>query len=127
MKHLCQKRFMDGYTMRQCTKNAVVERNGKHYCKIHDPERVKAKAAERQAKFDKELEEMRVNSKLRTTAANACTSINPDNPQAVAESIGAMYEALKVIQCLAEEEYINRFVLMQVRQALALAENKGGE
>lgn len=35
------------------------------------------------------------NANLIVSAVNACISINPDNPQAVAESIKEMYEALK--------------------------------
>lgn len=34
-------------------------------------------------------------AKLITTAVNACISVNPENPLAVAESIKDMYEALK--------------------------------
>jgi len=34
----------------QCTRRAVVERNGKAYCKRHDPEYIKQKVAEREAK-----------------------------------------------------------------------------
>lgn len=34
----------------QCTKKVVVERNGKSYCKIHDPEYIKEKDSEREAK-----------------------------------------------------------------------------
>jgi len=37
----------------QCLKKAVIERGGKYYCKIHDPEYIKMKDAERQAKRDK--------------------------------------------------------------------------
>ena len=37
-----------------CSKPAKVERAGKWYCTIHDPERVKAKRAARQSKFDAE-------------------------------------------------------------------------
>lgn len=36
----------------QCEKGAVVERDGKWYCKIHDPEYIKEKAAKSKAKWD---------------------------------------------------------------------------
>ena len=36
----------------QCSRSAVVERDGKPYCKIHDPEYIKRKDAERQAKYE---------------------------------------------------------------------------
>ena len=38
------------------------------------------------------------NAKLVVTAVNACISVNPDNPVAVAESIKEMYEALKALK-----------------------------
>ncbi|KKN71835.1 hypothetical protein LCGC14_0416890 [marine sediment metagenome] len=34
----------------QCSKKAVVKRDGKWYCKIHDPEYIKAKEDKRQAR-----------------------------------------------------------------------------
>ena len=37
---------------------------------------------------------MRANAHLIAAAVNACASVNPDNPMAVAESIKDMYEAL---------------------------------
>ena len=37
------------------------------------------------------------NANLATAAVNACASVNPDNPLAVAESIKDMYEALKAL------------------------------
>ncbi|MDP2729631.1 MAG: hypothetical protein Q8O55_04035 [Dehalococcoidales bacterium] len=41
----------------QCRKNAVVQRDGKWHCKIHDPEYIRAKQEERQVNFDKERAE----------------------------------------------------------------------
>jgi len=41
------------FQQHQCNNKAVVERDGKWYCKIHDPEYIKQKDAERQAKRDK--------------------------------------------------------------------------
>ena len=76
----------------RCSKKAV---DGKPYCKIHDPEYVKAKGAAKQAQWEKEWAEEKAHQNLVSTALNACRQINPDNPQAVAESITAMYEALE--------------------------------
>ncbi len=41
---------------------------------------------------------------LIAAAVNACQSVNPDNPMAVAESIKFMYEALKEITELAPRD-----------------------
>ncbi len=37
-----------------CSRKAVVERDGKPYCKIHDPEYRKEKAEERHTKYESE-------------------------------------------------------------------------
>jgi ferric-dicitrate binding protein FerR (iron transport regulator) len=39
-----------------CTKKVTVERDGKPYCSIHDPEAVKARDAARRKKWDEESE-----------------------------------------------------------------------
>ena len=41
------------------------------------------------------IEEAEANARLIAAAVNACASVNPDNPMAVAESIRDMYEALE--------------------------------
>ncbi|HUW43583.1 MAG TPA: hypothetical protein VMV95_01300 [Bacillota bacterium] len=38
----------------QCQKKAVVKREGKFYCKIHDPEYIKIKEKKREEKYKKE-------------------------------------------------------------------------
>ena len=38
----------------QCSKKAVVNREGKFYCKIHDPEYIKAKSQKRTVEYTKE-------------------------------------------------------------------------
>jgi len=81
----------------QCENKAVVVRDGKQYCKIHDPEYIKEKEAKHTAKFNKEWADKKARRELESTAIRACKSINPDNPIAVAESIQDMYKALKGI------------------------------
>jgi hypothetical protein len=39
-----------GWHKHNCLRNAVVERNGKRYCKRHDPEEVRSRRAKREAK-----------------------------------------------------------------------------
>jgi len=79
----------------KCQKKAVVERDGKFYCKIHDPEYVKAKDEARTAKWDKEWAEKKAYMELQNTAVRACKELNPDNPLAVAQSIKEMVEFIK--------------------------------
>lgn len=42
---------------KQCSKVAKVERSGKHYCTIHDPERIAQKKAERSEKWEEKYRE----------------------------------------------------------------------
>lgn len=42
----------DAWHYGRCGRNAVVERDGKPYCKIHDPEYIEAKDRKRQAKYE---------------------------------------------------------------------------
>jgi len=54
-KQCCEKIYdklnWNGY---QCSKKAIVERNGKSYCKVHDPEYIKTKDRKREEKYRKE-------------------------------------------------------------------------
>ncbi|MFA4974910.1 MAG: hypothetical protein WC683_20090 [bacterium] len=62
-KPKCSERIFRDYTHYPCQHPAVVERDGKWYCKIHDPEYVKAKreewAAKLQAQFAADKERYR--------------------------------------------------------------------
>ena len=42
----------DAWRTGQCSRNAIIDRDGKSYCKIHDPEYIKQKDAKRQAKYE---------------------------------------------------------------------------
>ncbi len=54
----CSKRIFDGSRVdfggHMCRKKATIERDGKPWCKLHDPERVAAKRAEREARWNAE-------------------------------------------------------------------------
>ena len=77
-------------------------------------------------------EEAEANAQLIAAAVNACISVNPDNPLAVAESIKDMYEALKTMQSWLEAniekvgaDCEEADMLKEIQPALAKAE--GGE
>lgn len=57
MERRCSQRVFDRTFGYQCQKKAVIERDGKPYCKIHDPEYIKAKRDAQQAKFEAEWAE----------------------------------------------------------------------
>lgn len=50
----CQSRVVSegGFHTHQCQNKPVITRDSKPYCKIHDPEYIKAKDAKRRAKWD---------------------------------------------------------------------------
>jgi hypothetical protein len=50
----CEERVWDSksWYSSQCTRNAIVERNGKHYCKIHDPEYIKDKVEKQNQAYE---------------------------------------------------------------------------
>lgn len=92
-KHQCSAKIdFDtwGHTT-PCKRSATIERDGKWYCKIHDPEYRKQRATERTKVWEKKF-----NADVAgNIAETACLKINPDNPRAVAEQIVPMYKALK--------------------------------
>lgn len=92
-KHKCSARVFGDWHSHPCRKPATIEVDGKWYCGTHNP--IKAKT--REAKATKELEHKMLICRVEGIAQRACFQINPDNPQAVAESIKDMYEALKWI------------------------------
>lgn len=59
-KHDCAKRVYSGarhdFSGHMCTRKATVERNGKWWCKQHDPEAESARMAAREAKWKAEDE-----------------------------------------------------------------------
>ncbi len=111
----CSETFMDGWQRRQCMKGAVITRDNKPYCGIHDPEYIEKKNEKSRQKYERELN-LRVAERVRELnlrvaeriAGESCHKINPDNPRAVAESIGDMYNVLK--RCFTYLEALNQTV-----------------
>jgi len=75
----------------RCPRIAVVQRNDDWYCKVHDPEYIKAKDAKQTAEWEVKGKKQRTEF----TAYQQCIKINPNNPLAVAGAIGDMHEILK--------------------------------
>ena len=71
-----------------------------------------------------DIENQEANARLITAAVNACASVNPDNPMAVAESIKDMYEALKVALNETPGFMLGEDVKQLMKQALAKAEGR---
>ena len=100
-KHQCSVKVWDDRSFSwQCLKPAKVERDGKWYCSIHDPEYIKAKNKAREEEWERKVQARNAGwerDSIARTAYDQCLLINPDNPLAVAENIGAIYEALRYI------------------------------
>jgi hypothetical protein len=95
-KHQCVKRIANdrwSFHFHSCTKPATVQRNGKRYCKVHDPEYIKVK---QDAIYLKCVNEHTLD-RVKYVALQQCQSVNKDNPLVVAQNIGEMVEALKQI------------------------------
>jgi len=105
---------------RSCSKRAVVERGGKLYCRIHDPEYIQAKQEKANIKWQKESREI-IASKI---ALAACKEINPEHPELVAQNIKEMYEIILYLH-----KYCNEYIgeTSRARIDSVLSEIKGGE
>ena len=73
----------------QCSRNGKILRDGKLYCKQHDPVRVAAKEKERQDKYDTECEARQKFHKRALACENAGKGIATDdlNPGMIAAMI----------------------------------------
>lgn len=108
-----------GNRSRQCTRRATVERDGKGYCKQHDPEAIKAKRdavwADRQAQYAAARAE-----RERTAACvNACAGI-PD-PATLRAQRDALLAAAK-----AARKHIEELREAWERGCLSEHDGKGG-
>ena len=114
-----------------CTKKAIVERDGKFYCKIHDPEYIKEKHRKWQEKFDKEFAENTIRDHRKSVIRKVCEPFTTEWLEANAFVLKAskdMYEALQAIEYIIgvdKSELSNHPVTVQmVKEALAQVEGK---
>lgn len=81
----------------QCTRNAVVIREGKPYCKQHDPDAVKARQDARKVKWDAEMERDKAHWDRRRAEAQACQGVATEDLRP-----GMVKELLEMLRQLAE-------------------------
>jgi len=86
----------------QCQKRAIVDRDGKHYCKIHDPEYIKAKRKAWNEKWEREYAESTRRGEIRQAQLNATNGLTLEELQRLnpnlCKAAPDMYEALKSIR-----------------------------
>ncbi len=58
-----------------CDRNATIERDGKHYCTIHDPVRTEKKAEERDKKWEEERKLRNEKWRRDKAMATACEDV----------------------------------------------------
>lgn len=114
-----------------CQKKAVVQRNGKNYCKIHDPEYIAAKDKARQEKWSKEAEENDRKWDWREARIKAIEGLTIDelkqlNPN-LCKAAPELYEALKEIKELAPRDKLRLPYALQVVEIADKAIAKVGE
>jgi len=99
-KHQCSENVfeVDGFD-HQCQKTATVERNGKWYCTIHDPEYINAKREKRNAKWDAERKARKERYALDDARNNATEGLSLAELQSVTpgqiRALPELIEALK--------------------------------
>ena len=73
-KQRCEERVWGSgsYKSHQCYRDAKVERDGKHYCTIHDPVRIEEKRKAKEDKWNKEFSERREKQEYKNSAAAYC-------------------------------------------------------
>ena len=122
----------DGMLSWQCSRKPVVERHGLKYCRIHDPEYVKEKAAKREAKYRKEAELRQVQYRKDKARHGATAGLTTEELEALtpdlARAAPEMYEALKVAHMWFSETVgytpLHSATLGAITKAIAKAEGR---
>ena len=98
-KTQCQGFVFEGrFGSHQCQKKAIMERDGKFYCKVHDPEYKKKKQRQWHEKFDREYTEKQIQYHRQEIIRKVCEPFTTEWLEANANFILAskdMYEVLK--------------------------------
>jgi glutathione S-transferase len=108
----CSARVWNGMSRSTCSRNAKVERNGLHYCGLHDPVRVKEKNDKRNAKWQEEW-----NAREERIAANKAAR------EATEKKIAAFDELLEAVKYLLDGGDITAEGIAKCRAAIAKAES----
>ena len=82
-KHQCEEMIVPkeqygSFHQYQCTRTATVERDGKNYCKQHDPEYIKAKNEEREKAWRKEMDSRKEKDRRRKAEEQYCKNLTTE-------------------------------------------------
>jgi len=128
----CTKKvFKDGYH-HPCTNPVTIRRDGKSYCRIHDPEYIKERNRKREKRWDAERKESDKGYELeaarnKATAGLTLEQLRAVTPQKIA-AIPEICEALKeLMQSILDEKGLASGQVdgwIKAKHALAKAEEK---
>ena len=95
MSEQCSGRIWERYRDYPCTRPAKVERGGRWYCGMHDPERPDklAKAAKTQARYDTEV----LRGKTDRAGGNLLRELSPADPLGAADALRELVAACRSI------------------------------
>jgi hypothetical protein len=75
-ERVCGSGSWGAFHMHQCSKKATIERNGKKFCTIHDPEREKAIRAKKQAEYDAASKARQAEWEWERAAKTLCSGVD---------------------------------------------------
>ena len=97
---VCQGRVWSALSFYACGNRAKVERNGKHYCSVHDPVAKKERDAKRHAERDAHYAQLRAARERATRIAaaerqiiDAVMAYEGELPPFIASARAALYDA----------------------------------
>ena len=131
-KKQCSEKVWDGWHHFPCQRPAKVERDGKWYCGIHDPEYIKAKNQAKEEKWEAEnkaneikwAREVKIKSLVSGLTDEELSALTPEWVKASNQ----MYEALKDLFAQYRSDIAGSFRLPKpVRQTLTQALNAAEE
>lgn len=111
----------------QCQKKAVVERDGKFYCKIHSPEYIAEKKRKWNESYDRERAENEKRWHRKEVIREVCEPFTTEWLEANASVLKAskdMYEALKALTYSLTQGAMDKYDLEDAKKAIAKAEGK---
>ena len=95
----CSKQIYANYSRHPCSRKGVVEREGKFYCKQHDPVRIKTREERRNRKWNQEWAEAKAQRDHINACVRAIKSIGGD-PATVGEMVKALNSLCLVTDCI---------------------------
>ncbi len=123
----CSKHFYDGWTRVRCSREAIVERDGLSFCKVHDPEYIAERTRKRQEKWDAKRKVRDASDALAFARNDAIRGLTLEELKRLtpnlAKAAPLLYEACKAaLEFMTEFDVIHKVISglsLQLNEALA--------